>query len=310
MVINGVEIKKGTYQLIRMGVSKLPSGTPIDIQTHVFRSENDGPVVLVLGGLHGDEINGVEIVRRSLYNKLFDNLTCGTVIAIPLLNVYGFINFSRELPDGKDINRSFPGSKSGSLASRVARKLTKEIIPHIDLGVDFHTGGANIYNEPQVRVAPADKKAIELAEVFGVPFIIESNLINKSLRRETFKRGKSLLVFEGGESLRLDERSIEYGLAGIENLMIHLKMKEGKMKQNDFIYLSDTVWLRASISGIFVSKVSSGDPVEVNQLLGEIHTPNNHSVKKIKPKRKGYIYGINNTPVVNQGDALFHIGVS
>lgn len=309
MIIDGVEVKKGSYQLIRMEVSKLPSGTPIDIHTHVFRSENDGPVVLILGGLHGDEINGVEIVRRALHKKIFNDLKAGTVIAIPLLNVYGFINFSRELPDGKDINRSFPGVKSGSLASRVARKLTKEILPHIDLGVDFHTGGKSIYNEPQIRFAPSDERAMELAKIFGTPFIIESALINQSLRKEAFKKNKSLLVFEGGESLRLDEKSIKVGIKGIQNILTYLKMKDGELNVGSFTHLSDTIWLRASMSGIFISKVSSGDRVEVGQLLGEIHTPHNQYAKKIKCKKAGYIYGINNTPVVNQGDALFHIGI-
>jgi len=144
--INGTEVKAGEEKIIKLNVARLPSGTVISLRVHVFRSKKPGPTMLVMGGVHGDEINGVEIVRESIARKFYDQLETGTVIAIPLLNIYGFINFSRDASEGKDVNRSFPGSMMGSLASRVAATLTKKILPLVDFGVDFHTGGSARYN--------------------------------------------------------------------------------------------------------------------------------------------------------------------
>jgi predicted deacylase len=308
MVIDKQKIELGETKLIKLGVSKLPSGTPININAHVFRSKNEGPTLLVLGGLHGDEINGVETVRRAIVSNLFNELEIGTVIAIPLLNVYGFINFSRDVPDGKDINRSFPGNSAGSLASRVAKKLTKEILPHVNFGLDFHTGGASIYNVPQIRVDFENKKSVELANAFGADFIVNSRLIARSLRKECSKKEIPMLVFEGGESLRLDENSINVGIKGIKNILIHKKMIKGVINPIKGIVIKENNWIRANASGVFVCRVKAGELVRENDVLGEIATPYNTLVKQVVAKRTGYIYGVNNNPVVNQGDALFHIG--
>ena len=205
MIINNIEIKPGKNKTVELKISKLASGTSISIQAHIFRSKNEGPTIMIAGGVHGDEINGVEIVRRAVDSGIFHTLNCGTIIALPLVNIYGFINFSRELPDGKDVNRSFPGSKNGSLASRVAHVITHQILPHIDLGLDFHTGGSSIYNYPQVRAFRDDLKSLELAKIFNAPLTIESGLVPKSLRKEAHKKNIPMLVYEGGESLRLDD---------------------------------------------------------------------------------------------------------
>ena len=183
LVIDGQVIMPGESRVVDIPVGNLPSGTNININVNVHRSMFKGPVVLILAGVHGDEINGIEIVRRSIAENVYDNLIKGTVIVIPLLNVFGFINFSRDVPDGKDVNRSFPGTKSGSLASRVAYTLTKKILPLVDFGIDFHTGGGSRYNFPQVRYGKTNKKARELAEAFSAPFIIEKPYIIKSLRK-------------------------------------------------------------------------------------------------------------------------------
>ena len=157
-------------------------------------------------------------------NKLFNKLECGTLIAIPLVNLYGFINFSRELPDGKDVNRSFPGVKSGSLASRVASVITREIIPLIDYGIDFHTGGQSIHNSPQIRAYKDDPASLELARIFSPPLILETGLLTKSFRKECHKHKVPMIVYEGGESLRIDESSIEEGINGIKRVLNHFKM--------------------------------------------------------------------------------------
>lgn len=307
--INGIEVPRGKHETVKIKVGSLPSGTTINLFAHVFRSKNPGPTMLILGGVHGDEVNGVEIVRRAVKVGYFEKLKLGSVIAVPLLNIYGFINFSRDLPDGKDVNRSFPGSSRGSLASKVAYTLTKHILPVVDFGIDFHTGGGCIHNYPQVRVSRDDKDAYKIAELFGAPFIVKSNLINKSLRKECHKRGIPMLVYEGGESLRLDSYAIQEGLNGIQRIMSSLGMVEKQpLAPKDPIILEKNKWLRASQAGILISYKKSGDYVKKGELLGHLTDPYGVKESKIKSPYSGYIYGHNNMPVVHKGDAIYHIG--
>jgi len=174
LIIDRASIGPGEKEQVDLFVSRLPSGNRINIQSYVFRASQPGPTVLLMGGVHGDEINGVQIIRRILEDKMLETLKAGSVIAIPLLNVFGFINYSRDVPDGKDVNRSFPGSAIGSLASRTASVLTKKVLPNVDIAIDLHTGGAERYNYPQIRYSKKDKRALELASSFGAPFIDEN----------------------------------------------------------------------------------------------------------------------------------------
>jgi hypothetical protein len=308
MKIAGKTIRKNGLTRVEIPIARLPSNTPIDLVAHCYRSSVDGPTFLVLGGVHGDEVNGIEIVKRAEQKKMYANLLKGTVISIPLLNVYGFINFERGLPDGKDVNRSFPGSKNGSLASRVARTLTEHILPHVDFAIDFHTGGSSIYNYPQSRVFRDDKESIDLARMFGMPLLIKGGLINKSLRKTAHDMNIPMVVFEGGESLRTDEFSISEGLNGIERVLIGKDMKEGGMTDVREVVLTSNSWLRASRSGMLKCLKVSGDYVMKGELLGTISGPYGRFEVKVNAKKTGMIYGHNNRPVVSQGDALFHIG--
>lgn len=309
IIINKQRIEPGDNASVAINVGRLPSDTKINIEAHIFRSENPGPTVLILGGVHGDEINGIEIVRRSLEGNTFYNLLKGDVIAIPLLNVYGFINFSREVPDGKDVNRSFPGSTTGSLASRVARSLTKKILPFADIGMDFHTGGATRYNYPQIRYTRTDKESEALSKVFGAPFILQKPLITKSLRKTARVQKIPMLVFEGGEALRFDGYSIDVGLRGMHRVLQHLGMLEGTpAPRKPAILIKKTLWLRAPYSGLFTWSRSSGAKIRKGERLGTINDLAGLKSIAVVANRDGYIVGHNNTPVVNQGDALFHIG--
>jgi len=306
--INGTAIAPGQNQHIKMSVGRVPSGTKINLHVHVYRSKKKGPTLLVMGGVHGDEINGVEIVRRALVRDYFDTLKCGSVIAIPLLNIYGFINFSRDTPDGKDVNRSYPGSNSGSLSSRVARTITKKILPLVDYVVDFHTGGAARYNYPQVRYTSGDANSKKLAKVFNAPYIIESKPISKSLRKVTAGLKIPTVVYEGGESLRFDGLSIQKGLEGLQRVMVHLKMSVAKVAEDKSIIMKRTSWLRASRAGIFTWYKSSGQYTKEGEVLGIINDPYGFVEVPVISKKSGYIIGHNNAPVVHLGDALFHIG--
>lgn len=307
LTIHKIDIPPGSSDVVKIQVGRIPSGTPVSIRAHVFRSLIDGPTALVLGGVHGDEVNGVEIVRQSIQSGMYHSLIAGTVIAIPILNVYGFINFSRDVPDGKDVNRSFPGSARGSLASRVARVLSKKILPEIDFGVDFHTGGRSIYNYPQVRYTLDNPDAKELARAFGPPHMLAKKPISKSLRKYAHEKKKPILVFEGGENLRLDPFSIEVGLKGLRRLLVSQGMLAGTVAPADSFHYGKTSWLRAPRAGMFRTTKQAGQLVHKGEIIGFITEPYGDRSYALKAHYTGHIIGHSNLPVINQGDALFHI---
>lgn len=310
IIIEGNEVMPGEETTIKIPVGKLPSDTRIHIFIHVYRSKNPGPIMLALGGVHGDEINGIQVVRQSIEREFYKDLKCGSVIAIPLLNVFGFINFSREVPDGKDINRSFPGNHKGSLASRVARTLTKKILPNVDFAIDFHTGGSSRFNYPQIRYSKTDPLAMQLAHAFAPPYIIQKALIPKSFRRAAKDMGIPVIVYEGGESIRLDGFAISNGLEGLKRVMVAQGMindQSPAQTERRFLF-KRTGWIRAPYSGIFVWARKSGMVVNKGEPLGVLKDPYGMKSVNVNANRDGYIIGHNNASVVNQGDALFHIG--
>ena len=308
MIIYKQNIEPGENKLIRIMVGRLPSDTRIDMYVNVCRSINEGPTVLLMGGVHGDEINGVEIIRRVISRGLSDNLLCGSVIAIPVLNIYGFNNFSRDVPDGKDVNRSFPGSSVGSMASRVAHLFTKNILPLIDFGIDFHTGGQNHYNFPQIRFTKGHEKSRQLAEAFAAPFTISTKTIPKSLRKSAMDADKPIIVFEGGENLRLDGFCIEKGLAGIQRVLAAHGMLPTAPTPDKSVLIENRTWVRAKHPGMFRWWKQSGQKVLKGEPLGVLNDPYGQEEISVLAPYDGYIIGHNNAPVVGQGDALFHIG--
>jgi len=310
MFINNTEILAGQAVRVDVNIAKLPSRTPIDMIVTAARSLEPGPTLLLMGGMHGDEINGIEIVRRIIEGEHHIPAK-GTVICIPIINIYGFIHFSRYVPDGKDVNRSFPGNKNGSLASRIAYYLMKDIIPKIDFGIDFHTGGADRRNYPQVRCLLTDPVNRELAHAFHAPFTIHSKHRSKSLRQSAARLGKQILVFEGGESARFSEQAISHGVDGTLRLMKHLGMMKGEApepeyKNQQFMHSS---WIRARSSGIFQSLISGGEEVHRNQVVGYITDPFGAYKVALKSHASGFVISLNNNPIVHQGDAVMHVGV-
>lgn len=309
VVIAGKEIRPGEFVEIKINIARLPSHTQIDTPLYVSRGLEDGPVLALMAGMHGDEINGLEIVRRILDTDLHRPKR-GTVVCMPIINVYGFLNFSREVPDGKDVNRSFPGSRNGSLASRVAWHITHDVIPYIDYGIDFHTGGSMRTNYPQVRAVLSNEKNAELAMAFHPPFTLNAPFRPASLRKEAAKRGKNIIVYEGGESLRFDIQAIEEGIAGTLRLMKHLNMIDWApepREENRIIW--STSWIRAKYAGLFQSTAKCGQLVHKGEWLGTITDPFGEFKHKVVATHTAYIIGLNNSPVVNAGDALFHLGM-
>jgi hypothetical protein len=309
IIIGGQEIHPGEFKVIDINIARLPSHTIINTPIYVARGLEEGPVLALTAGMHGDEINGMEIIRRIL-DAGHHRTKRGVTVCMPIVNVYGFLNYSREVPDGKDINRSFPGNKNGSLASRVAYALTRQVIPFIDIGVDFHTGGAMRTNYPQVRAVLRNVVNVELANAFDAPFTLDAPFRPNSLRKEASKKGKNIIVYEGGESLRFDQQAIEIGINGTLRLMKHLNMIDWappSTEENKII--RSTTWIRASYAGLFQANVRCGQWVHNGEWIGTITDPFGEFKEHIVAPGEGYIIGLNNIPVINAGDALMHIGV-
>ena len=306
--INKYQILPGQSEEVILNTYQLASRTSIDIPMFVFRSINPGPVVLLQAAMHGDEINGTETLRNLLRMPEVKNPLKGSIIIIPILNVISFINGSRDLPDEKDLNRCFPGSRTGSLGSRIAYDLIKEVIPQIDFGIDFHTGGAKINNYPQLRCVFENKANLEIANMFGASFLINSGYREKSLRKEAEKRGKSILVFEGGESLRFNKQAINEGIEGCLRLLNGLGMINVKVAKNETIIIHHSTWIRAKTSGLFRTTKKYGVFIEKGAELGTIADPYGKTEFKMIAPDDCFIIGINNQPVINEGDAIMHLG--
>ena len=305
----GKEIPAGKRTVLDLKVAKLHTRTTVNVPIIIERSNNPGPVVLLLAGIHGDETNGVGIIREIINLKL--NIPKnGTIICIPVFNIFGYLIQTREFPDGRDLNRMFPGTINGSLASQFAYQFTKEIAPLVDYVIDFHTGGGERDNIAQIRCNEDDEKALELAKVFNPPMIVFSNNITKSLRDTLHKMGKTVLLFEGGKSKELSPTIINEGVNGTRNVLIRLGLIEGKLTVRETpVYISKAKWLRASDSGMFKIMAKNGSFVKKKEVLGVIQDPFGEFKKKIFAPFNGHIFCINKTPIVNKGDALFHMSV-
>lgn len=310
ITINGQTIEPGQSKTVILNSYELHTKTKIEIPVHVINSKQKGPAVLLSAGMHGEETNGIDIIRKVISHKeVRDNMLCGTLIAIPVINIISFLYGSRDLPDGRDLNRCFPGTKNGSLGSRIAYDLIKHILPIIDFGIDFHTGGAKINNYPQLRCVFDFPDNLSLADRFSPPLIIDSNYREGTFRQEASKKNKPILVYEGGESMRFDYLAINEGVNGCLRLMNSYKMIEFDLPQNTSVRIKKDTWIRANNSGLFHMYTNNGAHVKKDDLLGIICNPFGESEDKIISPATGYIVGINNQPVVNQGDALIHLGI-
>lgn len=309
IVILGKEILPGKSEELNLDVAHLHTSTPIQVPVIVSRGSEDGPVLLLMAGMHGDEINGMEIIRRVIH-KGWHKPSKGTVICIPIFNIFGFLNVSRELPDGRDLNRSFPGAKNGSLASQFAYHFMKEIAPITDYIIDFHTGAAQRSNYPQIRCVFKDEESIRLAKIFNPPFIIHSSHISKTIREAMHRRGKHILLFEGGKTNSINEFIVHEGIEGIKRMMHALDLRHFKLDKNEHtsIQIKATKWLRASHSGMFLPLIKNGSRVQVGTVLGVITDPFGKIERKVKSTVDGYVFCVNEAPIVNKGDALFNIG--
>lgn len=308
--INGSSIAPGTHETVHVPVSVLSDHTPVSMSVHVRHGKRDGPVVFVSAGIHGDEVIGVEIIRRILNTPTLGSLR-GTLLAVPIVNSFGFINRSRYLPDRRDLNRVFPGSTSGSLASRLAHRFMDEIVMPSDLGIDLHSAAIHRTNYPQIRITPDDKRMEELAQVFGAPIVMRSPLRDGSLRQTAKELGKDILLFEAGEGLRFDEFAVRAGVLGVLRVLHHLDMLPAKgisKPKSKPQFCPSSTWLRAPMGGILRLYKSDGDFVTEGEVMATVADPFGEEERTIEAPFGGIIVGRAVMPIVNEGDAVFHLG--
>jgi uncharacterized protein len=305
--IGNFEIATGTRQTIELPISVMANHTPISLPIHVIHGAKPGPVFFISGVVHGDEILGVEIVRRVVAHKALSEIA-GTILAVPIVNAFGFLNHSRYMPDRRDLNRSFPGSDRGSLASLLADLFMKEVVLRAQYGIDLHTAALHRSNLPQIRIAPDEPELLKLAKSFGPPVILVSKLRDGTLRQCARDVGVKVLLYEAGEALRFDEVAIETGVAGILNVLTSLKMITHRTldKKHSAISQSSS-WLRAPEGGILRSSFVIGTHVSKGQNLGEISSPLGDLSVSVIAEDDGIIVGRTNLPIANRGDALFHV---
>ena len=309
ITVNGRTIKPGQRETVDLPLGTLYTHAPLSMPVHVICGKKSGPRLFVSAAIHGDELNGVEIIRRLLQDKALRRLQ-GVLIAIPVVNVHGLLHHSRYLPDRRDLNRSFPGSEKGSLAGRVAHIFMEEIVKQCTHGIDLHTGAIHRSNLPQIRANLDDDETARLAHTFGVPVLLNSTLQDGSLREASAELGLPMLLYEAGEALRFDEVAIRAGVRGVKNVMRELDMlppSRGKQKITEPFVARSSNWLRASYSGVFRTVVELGAHVEKDKVLGVISDPFGEVEYEIKASYEGIVIGRNNLPLVNEGDALFHL---
>lgn len=304
----GIEILKGSNVTINLELPKLYH-SPMNLPIRVLRGRKDGPIIFISAAIHGDELNGIEIIRRFRKLKILKRLK-GTIVLIPIVNIYGVMTLSRYMPDRRDLNRSFPGTKKGSLASRVAKVFFDEIVSKCDFGIDLHTAAIHKSNLPQVRTNLDNEFTYNLAKVFEAPVVLHSELRDGSLRAEAQEKNIPVLLYEAGEALRFDETSIRIGVNGIVNVLREMDMLpiiSRKRKFTNPIIARSSQWIRSTESGIIRTIKALGDTVEENEIIAYVDEPLGDDSFEIRAIFDGVIIGKSEIPLIQEGDAVFHI---
>lgn len=307
-VIHGCSVPAGKTQRTEIPVSTLSTGTQLSLPVAVVNGRYAGPRLLLSAAIHGDELNGVEIVRQIL-NSVDPRSLRGTIIATPVVNVFGYLMQTRNLPDRRDLNRSFPGSKGGSLASRLAHLFMESIVTKADFGMDFHTGSGGRTNIAQIRGNLHDPTTRAAAFEFGAPVVLQARERANSLRAIASSRGLPMLVFEGGEALRFDRDAIRIGVSGVWRLMAHLGMRPGSiepLKRPPFV-AGSSIWLRTPRGGVFHDAIRPGDKVKAGETLGVVMDIYGRKRAKVVAPWNGMVIGMVCNPLVSRGDAILHL---
>ena len=307
--IAGQVLQPGETRRLEIPVARLVTQTQLSVPVAVLHGTRPGPKLWLSAALHGDELNGTEIIRRVLARVKVERLR-GTVVAVPVVNVFGFLEQSRYLPDRRDLNRSFPGSNKGSLASRLAYLFMKEIVARCEVGIDLHTGSHHRVNLPQIRADLDDKETRRLSKAFGAPLMIHARKVPGSLRDAATERGRVVLVYEAGEPLRFNRRSILVGVRGVKHAMQALGMlaKPKRAQAYPTVEVRKTHWLRANRSGIVQMKVGLRDHVEKGQTVAVLYDAFGDVVSRVRAGAPGVVIGHTLNPLLNRGEAILHVG--
>ncbi len=310
ITINKQLIKPGERAVVMIDMPKLYDCTPISIPVHVFHGSRAGPVLCVISAIHGDEINGVEIIKLLLKKIPMSELS-GTLIAVPIINIYGFLYQTRYLMDRRDLNRCFPGYEQGSLAARLAHMIMKEIISHATHIIDLHTGSLHRTNHPQIRANLSEAGVLHLAEAFDAEIILHSSAPPGSLRFAAEQKSIPIICYEAGEALRFDDLSINVGLKGILNTMEELRMlpknPDRKINTKSSAIAQSSYWVRSPHSGILRLYKNLGDTTKDNEIVGRLSNPVGDDEYDVVTPHAGMIIGKSNIPIVHEGAALVHI---
>lgn len=316
--IGGQSVGAGERKLVILPVSKLSNHTPVTLPVHVLHGKEPGPAMFVTAAVHGDELNGVEIIRRVL-RALSPAHIKGTLLCVPIVNAFGFIGRSRYLPDRRDLNRAFPGSPNGSLAARIAHLLLNEVVKRCEVGIDLHTAAIHRVNLPQIRCdLNRSKRGRQLSQAFGAQVILESSERSGSMRRAAREIGVDVLVYEGGEGLRFDEFAIQAGVDGVARVMLSMGMLDcpedmetgrpiGAASTRPALIANSAKWVRAPEGGVLRTHKRIGDAISQGETIGVIANPYEESDTPVRAPSRGIIIGATTLPIVNMGDALFHL---
>lgn len=311
LTIGGVEVARGERKRIDIQVAQNYAHGDVVLPVVVVRGRKPGPRMFVSAAVHGDELNGVEIIRRLLARRSLRRIR-GTLIAVPVVNVYGFTGQTRYLPDRRDLNRSFPGSPKGSLAARLAHTFIREIVDQCTVGIDLHTAAIHRSNLPQVRACLDDEETARLARAFGVPVILNADTRDGSLRQEVVEKGCPMLLYECGEALRFDEICIRAGVRGVLSVMRAVGMLAPPTRSRprlEPVLARSSQWVRAPDGGLLRVCAALGARVSRGQTLGFISTPTGESETEVKSPLAGIVIGRTELPLVNEGDALYHLAL-
>ncbi len=308
ITIGRTTVAPGRKARIELPFARLPTGSPAHLPIAVINGRNEGPNVWISGGIHGDEINGVQVVREAM-RALDARHLRGAVIAVPIVNPLGFLMRSRYLPDRRDLNRAFPGSPRGSTASRLAHLFISEVVTHCSVGIDCHTASNHRMNIPQIRGDIEDLETRRLATAFGAPFALQSKIRDGSLRQAATEMGITMLVFEGGQSDRFDEEVIDAGVTGIMRTLRALGMIDIELPDpGDPRFLGRSKWIRARRGGLVEIDVGLGEEIKSGQVVARISDAFGVRPTRVKSKMGGWVISRTLTPLVNPGDPLVNIG--
>jgi len=307
--IGGVSVAPGAREIVDLPVSVMSDHTEVTMSVEVLHGKRAGPVVFVSSGVHGDEVIGMEIVRRLLRSRVLGSLR-GTLMVVPIVNSFGFLTRSRYLPDRRDLNRCFPGSRGGSLAARLAHLFMTEVVSKADLGIDLHSAAIHRTNYPQIRVTPGQGELDGLARAFGAPVILKAPLRPGSLRHAALEKGVDMLLYEAGEGLRFDEYAVRVGVAGILRVLQRKGMLPARgvaAAKRAPVLCTGSHWLRAPAGGLFRAFSGEGQVVAEGDVLGAVSDPFGRNDAEIVADMAGVVIGRAVMPVVNEGDAVFHL---